>query len=128
MSYFSDLLLIFVLIVFVDFSFFGSKLIKNKVLIRIFQANVQNNEDEDHGDDIGSYADETVGLVKTLLRVQNTIVTIPNGSEHFDIYLANEIYPALVPGLEELSREIDRLVSAEDGEIDDSMFCPEFKF
>ena len=80
-----------------------------------------NNEDEDHGDDIGSYADETVGLVKTLLRVQNTIVTIPTGSEHFDIYLANEIYPALVPGLEELSREIDRLVSAEDGEIDDSI-------
>jgi hypothetical protein len=59
--------------------------------------------------------------VKTLLRIQNTIVTIPNGNEHFDIYLANEIYPALVPGLEELSREIDRLVSAEDGEIDDSI-------
>ena len=79
------------------------------------------NEDEDHGDDMGSYQDETVGLVKTLLRIQNNIVTIPNGTEHFDIYLANEIYPVLVPGLEELSREIDRLCSAEDGEIDDSI-------
>ena len=55
------------------------------------------------------------------MRIQNTVVTIPNGTEHFDIYLANEIYPVLVPGLEELSREIDRLVSAEDGEIDDSI-------
>lgn len=67
------------------------------------------------------YSDETVGLVKTLLRVQNNVVNIPGGSEPFDIYLAREIYPALVPGLEELSREIDRLVNAEDGEIDESI-------
>ena len=33
--------------------------------------------------------------------------------EHFDIYLAREIYPVLVPGLEELSREIDRMRSTE---------------
>lgn len=37
------------------------------------------------------------------------------------MYLAKEIYPALVPGLEELSREIDRLVYSKDGEIDDSI-------
>ena len=59
--------------------------------------------------------------MKTLLRVQNNTVNIPNGKEHFDIYLAREIYPALVPGLESLSREIDRLVNAEEGEIDDSI-------
>jgi hypothetical protein len=41
---------------------------------------------------------------------------MPNGSEHFDIYLAKTIYPTLVPGLESLAREIDRLTSAE-GEI-----------
>ena len=62
-----------------------------------------------------------MGLVKTLLRVQNNIVNIPGGKENFDIYLAQNIYPALVPGLEELSREIDRLVSAEEGEIDESI-------
>jgi hypothetical protein len=38
---------------------------------------------------------------------------MPNGSEHFDIYLAKTIYPTLVPGLESLAREIDRLTSAE---------------
>ena len=46
---------------------------------------------------------------------------MPNGTEHFDIYLAKEIYPVLVPGLEELSREIDRLVNAQEGEIDESI-------
>ena len=70
---------------------------------------------------MNAYNDETVGLVKTLLRVQANIVNIPGGTEHFDIYLAKEIYPALVPGLEELSREIDRLVTSEEGEIDDSI-------
>ena len=43
---------------------------------------------------------------------------IPGEKEHFDIYLANTIYPTLLPGLEELSREIDRLVNAEDDAID----------
>ena len=46
---------------------------------------------------------------------------MPGGSEHYDMYLANKIYPALVPGLEELSREIDRLVNSEEGEIDQSL-------
>jgi hypothetical protein len=35
--------------------------------------------------------------------------------------LAKKIYPVLVPGLEELSREIDRLINSEEGEIDDSI-------
>ena len=52
-------------------------------------------------------------FVKTLLRVQNNIINLPGGSEHFDIYLANAIYPVLVPGLEETSREIDRLTGPE---------------
>ena len=46
---------------------------------------------------------------------------MPGGTEHFDIYLAKEIYPVLVPGLEDLSREIDRLVNSEEGEIDESI-------
>ena len=72
-------------------------------------------------DDMAAYADETTGLVKTLLRTQTGIIPIPGGSEHYDIYLANKIYPALVPGLEELSREIDRLVNSEEGDIDQSI-------
>jgi hypothetical protein len=29
-------------------------------------------------DDLAAYSDETVGLVKTLLRVQSTVVKLPN--------------------------------------------------
>jgi len=72
-------------------------------------------------DDVAAYQDETVGVVKTLLRTQNSVITIPGGNEHYDIYLAKRIYPVLVPGLEELSREIDRLINSEEGEIDDSI-------
>lgn len=71
--------------------------------------------------DMAAYADETSGLVKALLRAQTTVVNLPDSTEHFDIYLANKIYPALVPGLEELSREIERLINAEEGEIDASI-------
>ena len=70
---------------------------------------------------MGTSNDESVALVKSLLRVQTNIVQLPSGTEHFDIYLAKEIYPVLVPGLEELSREIDRLVNAQEGEIDESI-------
>ena len=72
-------------------------------------------------DDVAAYQDETVGVVKTLLRTQNSVIPIPGGTEHYDIYLAKKIYPVLVPGLEELSREIDRLINSEEGEIDDSI-------
>lgn len=65
--------------------------------------------------------DENAVVVKQILRSQTAIVNVPNSNEHFDIYLANNVYPALVPGLEELSREIDRLINAEEGEIDSSI-------
>jgi hypothetical protein len=32
-------------------------------------------------------------------------------NEHFDIYLARTIYPVLVPGLESLSMEIERIMT-----------------
>ena len=54
--------------------------------------------------------------MKTLLRVQNNVINMPGGKEHFDIYLAKTIYPVLVPALEDLSKEIDRLVNS-DGKI-----------
>lgn len=64
---------------------------------------------------------ETEGVVKAILQAQTNVVNLPDSDEHFDIYLANKIYPVLVPGLEELAREIDRLVNAEEGEIDQSI-------
>jgi hypothetical protein len=32
----------------------------------------------------------------------------PTPKEHYDIFLAKNLYPVLVPALEELSREISR--------------------
>ena len=57
--------------------------------------------------------DYSTAFVKTLLRVQNNVISIPGGKEHFDIYLANTIYPVLVPALEDLSKEIDRQVNSD---------------
>jgi hypothetical protein len=57
--------------------------------------------------------DYNTAFVKTLLRVQNNVINLPGGREHFDIYLANTIYPVLVPGLESLSKEIDRLTNSD---------------
>ena len=57
--------------------------------------------------------DYNTGFVKTLLRVQNNIVTLPNGKEHFDIYLSDTVYPTLVPALESLAREINRLTTSD---------------
>ena len=51
-----------------------------------------------------------VAFVKSLLRLQNQIVTRPNSKEHYDIYLGKALYPVLVPALEELSREITRII------------------
>ena len=68
------------------------------------------NADEDEnlfGDDYNT------AFVKTLLRVQNNIINLPGGREHFDIYLAETIYPVLVPGLEHLAKEIDRIINSD---------------
>ncbi len=66
------------------------------------------------GDDDNLFEEDyATGFVKTLLRVQNNVVNMPNGKEHFDIYLADAIYPTLVPALESLAREIDRLTSSD---------------
>ena len=66
------------------------------------------------GDDEG-FLDEdySITFVRALLRVQNNIVTMPNSKEHFDLYLADAVYPTLVPALEGLAREIDRLTTSE---------------
>ena len=62
------------------------------------------------GDGVGQ-DDYNTMFVKTLLRVQNNVIHLPSGKEHFDIYLANTIYPVLVPGLEELAKEVDRITN-----------------
>ena len=55
-----------------------------------------------------------VAFVKSLLRLQNQVVSLPNSKEHYDIYLGKALYPVLVPALEELSREITRIIEQQD--------------
>ena len=38
---------------------------------------------------------------------------MPDSEEHYDIYLARNLYPVLLPGVELLAREIDRLTNKE---------------
>ena len=57
---------------------------------------------------------------KTLMRVQNNVVNLPGKKEHFDIYLAKKIYPVLVPGLESLSKQVEKLMQ-DDGQIDSAI-------
>ena len=57
--------------------------------------------------------DFQAGYVKNLLRLQNDVIKIPGSDEHYDIYLARTLYPVLLPGIELLSREIDRLTNKE---------------
>ena len=61
-----------------------------------------------------------VAFCKSLLRLQNQVVTLPNSKEHYDIYLGKALYPVLVPALEELSREITRFIEDQD-KIDPSI-------
>ena len=49
------------------------------------------------------------------------MINLPGGREHFDIYLAKTIYPVLVPGLESLAREIDRLQNSDGMHLFDSL-------
>lgn len=66
------------------------------------------------GDDDNMFdEDYNTAFVKALLRIQNTVVQMPGGKEHFDIYLAQQIYPTLIPALESLAREIDRLTTSD---------------
>ena len=53
--------------------------------------------------------DFQAGYVKNLLRLQQEVIKIPDSEEHYDIYLARTLYPVLLPGIELLSREINRL-------------------
>jgi hypothetical protein len=57
--------------------------------------------------------DFQAGYVKNLLRLQQEVIKLPDSEEHYDIYLAKELYPVLLPGIEQLSREIDRLTNKE---------------
>ena len=57
--------------------------------------------------------DFQAGYVRNLLRMQQEIIKLPDSDEHYDIYLARNLYPVLLPGIELLAREIDRLLSKE---------------
>ena len=53
------------------------------------------------------------GYVKNLLRLQQEVIKLPDSEEHYDIYLARKLYPVLLPGVELLAREVDRLTNKE---------------
>ena len=57
--------------------------------------------------------DFQAGYVKNLLRLQQEVIKLPDSEEHYDIYLAKKLYPVLLPGVELLAREIDRLTNKE---------------
>ena len=76
-------------------------------------------EDENNMDIYGE-GEFTDAFFKTLMRVQNSVVNLPGKKEHFDIYLAKKIYPVLVPALESLSKEVERLMQ-DDGQIDSAI-------
>ena len=54
--------------------------------------------------------DVSEGFIKTLLSVQNNVINLPGNAENFDIYLAKTLFPVLVPGLEQLSEEVERIM------------------
>ena len=72
-----------------------------------------NSEDANRFDDEAELfaEDYQAGYVKNLLRLQQEVIKIPGSDEHYDIYLARTLYPVLLPGIELLSREIDRLTN-----------------
>ena len=57
--------------------------------------------------------DYQAGYVRNLLRLQQEVIKLPDSEEHYDIYLARKLYPVLLPGVELLAREIDRLTNKE---------------
>eukprot|EP00343_Euplotes_focardii_P002857 CAMPEP_0205805042 /NCGR_PEP_ID=MMETSP0205-20121125/8142_1 /ASSEMBLY_ACC=CAM_ASM_000278 /TAXON_ID=36767 /ORGANISM="Euplotes focardii, Strain TN1" /LENGTH=239 /DNA_ID=CAMNT_0053075617 /DNA_START=50 /DNA_END=766 /DNA_ORIENTATION=- len=83
-------------------------------------ANIDYDQDDERNMDIYGDGEFTDAFFKTLMRVQNNVVNLPGQKEHFDIYLAKKIYPVLVPGLEALSKEVERLMQ-DDGKIDSAI-------
>ena len=87
--------------------------------MKLPEGNYQNIEIDDDEQNMDLYGDGefTDAFFRTLMRVQNYQIDTPGGKEHVDIYLAKTIYPVLIPGLEALSKEIERLMQ-DDGLID----------
>ena len=64
-----------------------------------------------YGDEAELFQEDfQAGYVKNLLRLQQEVIKLPDSEEHYDIYLARNLYPVLLPGIELLSREIDLLI------------------
>ena len=71
---------------------------------------MRSQEGEDDQDNMDLFSENfNVAFVKSLLKLQGQIIHLPNSKEHYDIYLAQKLYPVLVPALEELSKEIKRI-------------------
>ena len=93
---------------------------KHVTVVNIFHRFVQDNKSRG-SDDAARYDDDAelfaedfqAGYVKNLLRLQQEVIKLPDSEEHYDIYLARKLYPVLLPGVELLAREIDRLTNKE---------------
>ena len=62
----------------------------------------------------------------TMLRNTSSYVPLPDTKkggfkDHFDIHLARYVFPVLVPGLEELSKEVERISKDDEKKIDQSI-------
>ena len=53
--------------------------------------------------------------------MSSSVIQLENKKEHYDIYLAKKIFPVLVPGMEALSEEVERIMKDDEGAIDQSI-------
>ena len=73
---------------------------------------MEDNEEMCDDEEMDMFSENSnVAFVRSLLKLQGQIIHLPNSKEHFDIYLAQNLYPVLVPALEELSKEITRIIT-----------------
>ena len=87
---------------------------------------VEENSDIYNEDDIQEGDMFSEAFFKTLLWNTSSYVPLPDTKkggfkDHFDIHLAKYIFPVLVPGLESLSWEVERISRDEEGKIDQSI-------
>ena len=69
-------------------------------------------------EDMGSEHPYSENFFRTMLQSTNNQVLIKDQKEYFDLYLADTIFPCLVPGLEALAREVESIAKDSEQKID----------